>query len=136
MAGSPFMAFCQKKRPVANKSVTGATAGDNVTGGRVIMVDDVIDTGGSTIGAATKFLADGAAGVDVFATHAIFSDGAEERLICSPKTREFLGSRSRLTCSRVVIIINFLPAIFAPPCTATTLTLRRGRAPLLGSTKF
>lgn len=80
MAGSSFMAFCQKKRPAANRSVTGATAGDKVTGRRVIMVDDMIDTGGSTVGAAKKFLADGATEVDVFATHAIFSEGAEERL--------------------------------------------------------
>lgn len=79
-AGSPYIAFCQKKRPAANKSITGATAGDTVKGRRVVMVDDMIDTGGSTIGAAKKFTADGAAQVDVFATHAIFSEGAEKRL--------------------------------------------------------
>ncbi len=82
-AGSPLIAFCQKKRPAANKSVTGATAGDKVKGRRVIMVDDMIDTGGSTVGAAKKFMADGATHVDVFATHAIFSEGAEERLAAS-----------------------------------------------------
>jgi ribose-phosphate pyrophosphokinase len=82
-AGSPYIAFCQKKRPAANKSVTGATAGDPVKGRRVIMVDDMIDTGGSTVGAARKFAADGATGVSVFATHGIFSDGAEERLAAS-----------------------------------------------------
>jgi ribose-phosphate pyrophosphokinase len=79
-AGSHLIAFCQKKRPAANRSITGATAGDAVKGRRVIMVDDMIDTGGSTIGAARKFMADGATHVDVFATHAIFSDGAEQRL--------------------------------------------------------
>jgi ribose-phosphate pyrophosphokinase len=83
MAGSPFFAYCQKKRTAANKSVAGATAGDKVKGRRVIMVDDMIDTGGSTIGAANKFAADGATDVDVFATHAILSDGAEERLAAS-----------------------------------------------------
>jgi ribose-phosphate pyrophosphokinase len=83
LAGAPLIAFCQKKRPAANKSVTGATAGDKVKGRRVIMVDDMIDTGGSTVGAAKKFVADGASHVDVFATHAIFSDGAEERLAAS-----------------------------------------------------
>ena len=82
-AGSPYIAFCQKKRPTANKSITGATAGDPVKGRHVIMVDDMIDTGGSTIGAAKKFAADGATKVDVFATHAIFSDGAEARLAAS-----------------------------------------------------
>ena len=82
-SGSPLIAFCQKKRPAANKSVTGATAGDKVEGRRVIMVDDMIDTGGSTVGAAKKFMADGATHVDVFATHAIFSEGAEERLSAS-----------------------------------------------------
>ncbi len=80
LAGAPLIAFCQKRRPAANKSITGATAGDKVKGRRVIMVDDMIDTGGSTIGAAKKFMADGATHVDVFATHAIFSDGAEDRL--------------------------------------------------------
>lgn len=79
-AGSPYIAFCQKKRPAANKSITGATAGDTVKGRRVVLVDDMIDTGGSTIGAAKKFMTDGAAHVDVFATHAIFSEGAEKRL--------------------------------------------------------
>jgi ribose-phosphate pyrophosphokinase len=80
IAGSPFIAFCQKKRPAANKSIVSATAGDSVKGRRVLMVDDMIDTGGSTIGAAKKFMADGATHVDVFATHAIFSDEAETRL--------------------------------------------------------
>jgi ribose-phosphate pyrophosphokinase len=83
IAGSPYIAFCQKKRPAANKSITGATAGDPVKGRHVIMVDDMIDTGGSTIGAAKKFATDGATGVDVFATHAIFSDNAEVRLAAS-----------------------------------------------------
>jgi ribose-phosphate pyrophosphokinase len=82
-ANSPLIAFCQKKRPAANKSITGATAGDPVKGRRVIMVDDMIDTGGSTMGAARKFMADGASHVDVFATHAVFSDGAEARLAAS-----------------------------------------------------
>ena len=83
MAGSPLIAFCQKKRPAANKSIVSATAGDSVKGRRVVMVDDMIDTGGSTIGAAKKFLSDGARHVDVFATHAIFSEGAEARLAAS-----------------------------------------------------
>ena len=105
MAGSPLIAFCQKKRPAANKSITGATAGDAVKGRRVIMVDDMIDTGGSTIGAAKKFMADGATQVDVFATHAIFSDGAEERLAASglrifttnsiPRTAEYAARHKK-----------------------------------------
>ena len=87
IVGSPFIAFCLKKRPAANKSITGATAGDPVKGRRVILVDDMLDTGGSTMGAVEKFLSDGATEVDVFATHAILSGDAEKR---------FFGSKLRI----------------------------------------
>jgi ribose-phosphate pyrophosphokinase len=53
--------------------------------GRIcILVDDMIDTGGTIVKAAEAIMNDGAAGVVVAATHAILSDPAVDRLKNSP----------------------------------------------------
>ncbi len=45
-----------------------------------VLVDDMIDTGGTIANAADALMADGAAGVVIAATHAILSDPAVDRL--------------------------------------------------------
>jgi ribose-phosphate pyrophosphokinase len=55
--------------------------------GRIcILVDDMIDTGGTIVKAAEALVADGAAGVVIAATHAILSDPAVDRLKNCPAT--------------------------------------------------
>jgi ribose-phosphate pyrophosphokinase len=57
--------------------VTGVNA--NVTGQRVVIYDDMIRSGGSVIQAARAYLDAGASGVDVVATHGLFTaDGLEK----------------------------------------------------------
>jgi ribose-phosphate pyrophosphokinase len=51
-----------------------------VEGKRAIMIDDIIDTGGTTVGAAESILDCGATEVHAAATHAVFSGPAYERL--------------------------------------------------------
>ena len=51
-----------------------------------VLVDDMIDTGGTIVKAAEALMADGAAGVIIAATHAILSDPAVDRLKNSPAT--------------------------------------------------
>jgi ribose-phosphate pyrophosphokinase len=64
--------------------------------GRVcILVDDLIDTGGTIVQAADALMAEGAASVVIAATHAVFSGPAVERLEASVATE--------------VIITNTLP---------------------------
>jgi ribose-phosphate pyrophosphokinase len=52
----------------------------DVKGRICVLVDDMIDTGGTIVKAAEALVKDGAAGVVIAATHAILSDPAVDRL--------------------------------------------------------
>ncbi len=52
----------------------------DVDGRICVLVDDMIDTGGTIVKAAEALMADGAAGVIIAATHAILSGPAVDRL--------------------------------------------------------
>jgi ribose-phosphate pyrophosphokinase len=82
--GAP-LAFIHKTRDITrpNESVANRVVGD-VTGRICILVDDMIDTGGTIVKAAEALMKDGAAGVVIAATHAILSDPALDRLKNSP----------------------------------------------------
>ena len=60
-----------------------------------ILVDDMIDSGGTICQAADALMAEGAKGVVIAATHAIFSDPAVQRL--------------RDSVAREVVVTNTLP---------------------------
>ncbi len=51
-----------------------------------VLVDDMIDTGGTIVKAAEAIMAEGAAGVVIAATHALLSDPAVDRLKNSSAT--------------------------------------------------
>jgi ribose-phosphate pyrophosphokinase len=51
-----------------------------------VLVDDMIDTGGTIVKAAEALMADGASGVVIAATHPILSDPAVDRLKNCPAT--------------------------------------------------
>ncbi|MEO8851501.1 MAG: ribose-phosphate diphosphokinase [Allobranchiibius sp.] len=80
LGGVP-LAFIHKTRDVTqpNKSVANRVIGQ-VQGRLCILVDDMIDSGGTICNAADALMKDGAAGVVIAATHAIFSGPAIERL--------------------------------------------------------
>ena len=80
LGGAP-LAFIHKTRDITrpNESVANRVVGD-VTGRICILVDDMIDTGGTIVKAAEAIMDDGAAGVVIAATHAILSDPAVDRL--------------------------------------------------------
>ena len=62
-----------------NETVANRVVGD-VKGRICVLVDDMIDTGGTITKAAEALMADGAAGVVIAATHAILSEPAVDRL--------------------------------------------------------
>lgn len=78
MLGTPI-AIIDKRRPEANKAEVMNIIGD-VAGRTCIMVDDIIDTGGTLMAGANALLEAGATAVYAAATHAIFSNNAIERL--------------------------------------------------------
>ena len=78
--GAP-LAFIHKTRNIdrPNESVANRVVGD-VRDRICVLVDDMIDTGGTIVKATEALMNDGAAGVVIAATHAILSDPAVDRL--------------------------------------------------------
>ncbi len=79
--GQAPLAFIHKTRDInrPNETVANRVVGE-VKGRVCVLVDDMIDTGGTITKAADALMADGAAGVVIAATHAILSGPAIDRL--------------------------------------------------------
>jgi ribose-phosphate pyrophosphokinase len=84
LGGAP-LAFIHKTRDIhrPNESVANRVVGE-VEGRICLLVDDMIDTGGTIVKAAEALMNDGAAEVIIAATHPILSDPAVDRLKNSP----------------------------------------------------
>ncbi|WP_240190473.1 ribose-phosphate diphosphokinase [Aeromicrobium sp. YIM 150415] len=95
LGGAP-LAFIHKTRDISrpNESKANRVVGE-VAGRTCILVDDLIDTGGTIVQAAEALKADGAEDVIIAATHAVFSGPAVDRL--------------KNCCAREVIVTNTLP---------------------------
>jgi ribose-phosphate pyrophosphokinase len=80
LGGVP-LAFIHKSRNIdrPNEVVANRVVGQ-VEGRMCVLVDDMIDTGGTIVQAADALMADGAAGVIIAATHALLSGPAVDRL--------------------------------------------------------
>ncbi|WP_057754304.1 ribose-phosphate diphosphokinase [Weissella kandleri] len=79
LGSSEPIAIIDKRRPKANVAQIMNIIGD-VKGKRAIMIDDMIDTGGTIAKGAQKLKDEGASEVYVVATHAVFSSDAVENL--------------------------------------------------------
>ena len=78
--GAPLAIVHKRRDPdVANQVTVHEVVGD-VKDRVCVLVDDMIDTGGTITKAAEALMADGAAGVVIAATHAILSEPAVDRL--------------------------------------------------------
>jgi ribose-phosphate pyrophosphokinase len=82
MLGSP-LAIIAKRRPEPNKVEVMEIIGD-VRGKTCLMIDDIIDTGGSTVSGACALLERGAKRVVAAATHPVLSGSALQRIQESP----------------------------------------------------
>jgi ribose-phosphate pyrophosphokinase len=118
-----YVGFVHKKRdPKIHNEVKSFTVIGEVEDRHAILLDDIIDTGG-TIAAASRILKErGAKSVNVAATHGIFSDGSVEKLKDAPIDKIVVtdtllqnGNSSSLGNVEVLsvsIIANALTSIF------------------------
>jgi len=82
------LAIVEKRRPKANDAmVLNVIGAKEVEGRNLLIIDDMIDTGGTLVKAAEKLKEVGARDIYACATHAVFSGGALERLEKSPISR-------------------------------------------------
>ncbi|MCH8612116.1 ribose-phosphate diphosphokinase [Arsenicicoccus dermatophilus] len=115
LGGTP-LAFIHKTRDVhrANESVANRVVGE-VQGRTCILVDDMIDSGGTICQAADAIMAAGAKDVVIVATHAILSGKAVDKLSASRASE--------------VIVTNTLPI---PPEKQFPKLTQLSIAPLIG----
>jgi ribose-phosphate pyrophosphokinase len=77
------LAIIDKRRPKAGVSEVMNIIGD-VDGRHCIMVDDIVDSGGTLCNAAAALMDSGAISVDAYVTHGVLSGGAVSRVAASP----------------------------------------------------
>ncbi|WP_424134742.1 ribose-phosphate pyrophosphokinase [Roseomonas chloroacetimidivorans] len=77
------LAIIDKRRPRAGVSEVMNVIGD-VSGRDCILVDDIVDSGGTLCNAAEALLKNGAHSVSVYVTHGVFSGGAVARIGAAP----------------------------------------------------
>ncbi|NMA75279.1 MAG: ribose-phosphate pyrophosphokinase [Bacteroidales bacterium] len=73
------LVLCNKKRLKANEVAEMQIIGD-VKGKNVILVDDIVDTGGTITKAANIMMEEGAISVRAIASHCVMSDPASEKV--------------------------------------------------------
>ena len=86
------LAIVDKRRPKAGISEVMNIIGD-VTGRACILIDDIVDSGGTLVNAAEALLRAGAKEVSAYITHAVLSDGAAARIAAS-KLKELVVTDS------------------------------------------
>ena len=79
------LAIIDKRRPQAGVSEVMNIIGD-VSNRHCIMVDDIVDSGGTLCNAAKALMDAGALSVDAYVTHGVLSGGAVSRIASSPLT--------------------------------------------------
>jgi len=86
------LAIVDKRRPKAGVSEVMNIIGD-VEGQACILIDDIVDSGGTLVNAAEALLKAGAKEVSAYITHGVLSEGASERIAAS-KLKELVVTDS------------------------------------------
>jgi ribose-phosphate pyrophosphokinase len=86
------LAIVDKRRPKAGESEVMNIIGD-VEGRHCIMIDDIVDSGGTLCNAAEALLEEKAASVSAYITHGVLSNGAVKRIQDS-KLKELVVTNS------------------------------------------
>jgi len=106
------LAIVDKRRERAGESEVMNVIGD-VAGKSCILVDDIIDSGGTLVNAADALLAKGAKDVSAYITHGVLSGGAVARITGS-KLKTLVITDSILPTEAVRIAKNIRVIPIAP----------------------
>ncbi len=109
--GAP-LAIVDKRRERAGESEVMNIIGD-VEGHTCILVDDIVDSGGTLCNAADALLAQGATEVSAYITHGVLSGGAVAR-ITSSKLKELVVTDSIQATEAVRVSANIRVLSIAP----------------------
>lgn len=111
------IAIIDKRRPRDDAVEVINVIGD-VAGLKAVIVDDLISTGSTLVGAAVALREKGATGVDVVATHGVFTDGSLQRLheapideICCTDTIPFPNGQRSFDDAPRLRILSVAPLI-------------------------
>jgi ribose-phosphate pyrophosphokinase len=77
------LAIIDKRRERAGVSEVMHVIGE-VEGRDCVLIDDIVDSGGTLVNAATALIANGAKSASVYVTHGVLSGGAVARIAASP----------------------------------------------------
>ena len=86
------LAIVDKRRPRAGVSEVMNIIGE-VEGQHCVLIDDIVDSGGTLVNAAEALFKAGARGVSAYITHGVLSEGAAERIAAS-KLKELVVTDS------------------------------------------
>jgi len=106
------LAIVDKRRERAGESEVMNIIGD-VEGRSCILVDDIVDSGGTLCNAAEALLADGANEVYAYITHGVLSGGAVSR-IANSKLKELVITDSIMPTEAVKVARNIRVISIAP----------------------
>jgi ribose-phosphate pyrophosphokinase len=98
------IAIVDKRRPRAGESEVMNIIGD-VEGASCILIDDIVDSGGTLCNAADALMAKGASDVSAYITHGVLSGGAVARISAS-KLKELVVTDSILPTEAVRVAKN------------------------------
>ena len=106
------LAIVDKRREKAGESEVMNVVGD-VEGKDCLLIDDIVDSGGTLCNAADALLANGASSVTAYITHGVLSGGAVNR-VASPKLKELVITDSIQPSTGVLSAHNIRVITTAP----------------------
>jgi ribose-phosphate pyrophosphokinase len=106
------LAIVDKRRPKAGVSEVMNIIGD-VAGHDCILIDDIVDSGGTLVNAAEALMKAGARNVSAYITHGVLSDTAPQRVAAS-KLKELVVSDSIEPRPEVAAVANIRRLSIAP----------------------
>jgi ribose-phosphate pyrophosphokinase len=112
------LAIIDKRREKAGDSEVMNIIGD-VRGRRCILIDDIVDSGGTLCNAAVALMEQGAKSVSAYITHGVLSGGAVSRISASPI--ETLVSTDSITATEAMRVAHNISQITIAPLIAEAM---------------